>query len=128
MPNVQRDPLKEFEKGKRIKGATGFWSVDEVADKKNALGLKHMMPDSKTFARACGKSAIKEDGQRRGSIRMLILLLRTHSELVTGELGIARDSKVVVYDTHGLFSAPRTLFTFKVRLGRPISASPNNVL
>lgn len=31
-------------------------------------------------------------------------------------LGIERDSHVVVYDTVGVFSSPRTAFTFKVGL------------
>lgn len=38
----------------------------------------------------------------------------TNLSVISAQLGIQRDSKVVVYDTHGLFSAPRTAFTFKV--------------
>lgn len=36
-------------------------------------------------------------------------------------LGIERDSHVVVYDTVGVFSSPRTAFTFKVCL--PVSSN-----
>lgn len=42
-----------------------------------------MLPDAETFAIAAGKA------------------------------GITRDTTVIVYDGHGLLSAPRTLFTFK---------------
>lgn len=38
-------------------------------------------------------------------------------------LGIERDSHVVIYDSVGLFSSPRTAFTFKV--GSPFSATPS---
>lgn len=38
-------------------------------------------------------------------------------------LGIERSSHVVVYDTAGVFSAPRTAFTFKVRSLSPSSRS-----
>ncbi|KZO94982.1 Rhodanese-like protein [Calocera viscosa TUFC12733] len=47
------------------------------------LGLPHMMPDSQTFAGACES------------------------------LGIDRGTRLVFYDTHGVFSSPRALFTFK---------------
>jgi thiosulfate/3-mercaptopyruvate sulfurtransferase len=47
------------------------------------LGLKHMMPDSKFFALACEK------------------------------LGITPTTHVVIYDSHGIFSAPRALFMFR---------------
>ncbi|KAK9899716.1 Rhodanese-like protein [Cystobasidium minutum MCA 4210] len=85
MPNLvpPRNPYKEFLAGPRLKGVTGFWDVDDVADKTHPLGLKHMLPSPDNFAQACSK------------------------------LGIQRDSKVVVYDTHGVFSAPRTVFSFK---------------
>lgn len=33
-----------------------------------------------------------------------------------GKHGILPESHVVVYDSNGVFSAPRTVFTFKVRL------------
>ena len=61
MPNVKRDPVKEFNEGRRIRGATGHWSVDDVADKSHKLKLPHMMPSSETFAQACGKA--KRDSQ-----------------------------------------------------------------
>ncbi|TFK23124.1 thiosulfate sulfurtransferase [Coprinopsis marcescibilis] len=47
------------------------------------LGLKHMMPSSEAFAEACGK------------------------------LGITPSSHVVIYDSQGVFSSPRALFTFR---------------
>lgn len=36
------------------------------------------------------------------------------ADFVGHKLGISRDSHVVVYDSHGVFSAPRVLWTFKV--------------
>lgn len=78
-----RKPREEFLEGPRLPGTAGFWDVDDVADKTHPLGLKHMMPKPEVFAEACGK------------------------------LGIARDSQVVVYDRHSVFSSPRTAFTFK---------------
>jgi thiosulfate/3-mercaptopyruvate sulfurtransferase len=53
------------------------------------LQLPHMLPSSERFADACSR------------------------------LGIARDSHVVVYDTVGVFSSPRTAFTFKVCVCSP---------
>ncbi|PPQ90459.1 hypothetical protein CVT25_014977 [Psilocybe cyanescens] len=47
------------------------------------LGLKHMMPDRQTFSLACGR------------------------------LGISPSTHVIIYDTHGVFSAPRALFMFR---------------
>ncbi|KIY63678.1 Rhodanese-like protein [Cylindrobasidium torrendii FP15055 ss-10] len=47
------------------------------------LGLKHMMPSGKVFADACEK------------------------------WGISPNTHVVLYDTHGVFSSPRALFTFR---------------
>ncbi|KAK0521298.1 hypothetical protein OC835_006931 [Tilletia horrida] len=87
MPNLNppRDARAEFERGPRIPHAR-FWDVDEVADKSviEDLGsaLPHMMPDGQTFASAAEQA------------------------------GIEPDTHVVVYDTHGIFSAPRTAFTF----------------
>ncbi|KAM0786558.1 hypothetical protein ACM66B_002014 [Microbotryomycetes sp. NB124-2] len=70
-------------KERRIPGAR-FWHVDNIATKATSgLVLPHMMPSPATFAHACGR------------------------------LGISRDSHVVVYDSYGMFTAPRTLFTFK---------------
>jgi len=51
MPNSPRKSKQEFIE-KRLPGAQ-FLDLDEVASP-NELGLKHMMPDSQTFARACG--------------------------------------------------------------------------
>jgi thiosulfate/3-mercaptopyruvate sulfurtransferase len=57
MPNQvpPRDPYNEFLQSPRIKGVTGFWNVDDVADKTHPLGLKHMMPSPERFAQACCK-------------------------------------------------------------------------
>lgn len=51
---------------------------------KSDVGVPHNMPSVSQFEDACSR------------------------------LGIKRDSHVVVYDTVGVFSAPRTAFTFKV--------------
>lgn len=85
MPNTQppRNAAAEFAKGPRIPRAT-FWNVDEVATKGDSVrNLPHMMPSAQVFAQAAGR------------------------------YGIEPDTHVVVYDTHGVFSAPRTAFTFK---------------
>jgi len=80
MPNSPRNAKAEY-LSKRIPGSQ-FLDLDEVASSHD-LGLKHMMPDSKTFALACEK------------------------------LGIAPTTHVVIYDSHGVFSAPRALFMFR---------------
>ena len=100
MPNVERNAKKEFQSGPRIPNAS-FWNVDEVATQKgekdgngndlNPLGLSHMMPTPNNFARAASEHGIKSD---------------TH---------------VIVYDTHGVFSSPRTAFTFHAFGHRAIS-------
>lgn len=95
MPNVKRNAEEEFQRGPRIPGAL-FWDVDKIAtDKddltKNPLGLSHMMPSAETFARAAGLH------------------------------GIDRSTHVIVYDTHGVFSSPRTAFTFYAFGHRSIS-------
>ena len=51
MPNSPRNAKEEFG-SKRISGSQ-FLDLDEVASS-HELGLKHMMPDSQTFAKACG--------------------------------------------------------------------------
>ncbi|CCV00628.1 unnamed protein product [Malassezia sympodialis ATCC 42132] len=72
----------EFLRGPRVPGAL-FWDVDAVATRGESVrNLPHMMPSASTFAEAA----------------------RGH--------GISRDTHVVVYDTHGIFSSPRTAFTF----------------
>ena len=53
MPNSPRNAKAEY-LSKRIPGSQ-FLDLDEVASSHD-LGLKHMMPDSKTFALACGMS------------------------------------------------------------------------
>lgn len=91
MPNVQRNAHQEWLKGPRIPKST-FWDVETIAslqdevDEKgqslNPLGLPHMMPTQDKFAKAAGLQ------------------------------GISNDTLVVVSDTHGVFSSPRTAFTF----------------
>lgn len=53
-------------------------------------GLPHMLPDAPTFAR------------------------------MAGALGIASDKTIIVYDEHGLFSAPRVWWTLKVMGARDV--------
>ncbi|KAG8903373.1 hypothetical protein FRB99_003395 [Tulasnella sp. 403] len=55
----------------------------DVVASEHPLGLKHMMPTPEVFADACGT------------------------------IGVTPSSHVVLYDTVGLFSSPRALFTFK---------------
>ncbi|WFD27798.1 hypothetical protein MNAN1_002803 [Malassezia nana] len=72
----------EFLQGPRLPGAL-FWDVDAVTTRGESVrNLPHMMPSASVFAEAA----------------------RAH--------GISRDTHVVVYDTHGIFSSPRTAFTF----------------
>lgn len=52
MPNSPRNGKAEF-LNKRLPGAQ-FLDLDEVAST-HELGLKHMMPESRIFAEACGK-------------------------------------------------------------------------
>ncbi|CAA7264698.1 unnamed protein product [Cyclocybe aegerita] len=80
MPNSPRNANDEF-LAKRISGSQRL-DLDEVASP-HELGVKHMMPDSQTFASACEK------------------------------LGISPSTHVVLYDSHGIFSAPRALFMFR---------------
>ena len=55
MPNSPRNAKSEY-LSKRIPGSQ-FLDLDEVASSHD-LGLKHMMPDSKTFALACGMCVV----------------------------------------------------------------------
>lgn len=55
MPNSPRNAKAEY-LSKRIPGSQ-FLDLDEVANP-HELGLKHMMPDSKTFALACGMCVV----------------------------------------------------------------------
>ena len=55
MPNSLRNAKAEY-LSKRIPGSQ-FLDLDEVASSHD-LGLKHMMPDSKTFALACGMCVV----------------------------------------------------------------------
>ena len=63
-----------------------FWDVDGIAEK-SEMGLQHMLPSPETFAKACGKLGIVK----------------------------GKEEDIVVYDSTGLFSGPRTSFTFAVR-------------
>ncbi|KAG8937771.1 hypothetical protein FRC03_007864, partial [Tulasnella sp. 419] len=56
MPNVPRDPYREF-LAKRIPGSRRL-DLDEVASE-HELGLKHMMPSSEVFAEACESIGIE---------------------------------------------------------------------
>lgn len=79
-----RNGYAEYLRGPRIPGAL-FWDVDQVATRGESVqNMPHMMPSASVFAAAA----------------------RAH--------GISKDTHVVVYDTHGVFSAPRTAFTFAV--------------
>jgi thiosulfate/3-mercaptopyruvate sulfurtransferase len=51
MPNSPRNAREEF-LSKRVGGAN-FLDLDEVASPSD-LGLKHMMPEERVFADACG--------------------------------------------------------------------------
>ncbi|PWN52182.1 Rhodanese-like protein [Violaceomyces palustris] len=85
MPNLtpKRDAIQEFQLGPRIPNAR-FWDVDEIATKgPEVRNLPHMMPSAEVFAKAAS------------------------------DHGISKDTHVVVYDIHGVFSSPRTAFTFK---------------
>jgi thiosulfate/3-mercaptopyruvate sulfurtransferase len=88
MPNSPRNPHEEFLSGPRIPQAIR-WDVDAISTPKtnselNPLGLGHMMPSPETFSAACK------------------------------ERGIRKEDHVVVYDSVGVFSAPRAAFTFDV--------------
>ncbi|KAK4046817.1 hypothetical protein OIV83_005812 [Microbotryomycetes sp. JL201] len=84
MPNL-KPPRDAWQEYKQCRLPDArFWHVDNIATKATSgLVLPHMMPSRATFASACSK------------------------------LGISPDSRVVVYDSYGMFTAPRTLFTFK---------------
>nr|XP_018262265.1 thiosulfate/3-mercaptopyruvate sulfurtransferase [Kwoniella dejecticola CBS 10117]OBR84423.1 thiosulfate/3-mercaptopyruvate sulfurtransferase [Kwoniella dejecticola CBS 10117] len=85
MPNSNRSAVAEFLSGPRLPGAKRF-DLDEVAEldiDKNPLSLTHMLPKPERFAEECRK------------------------------LGIRNDEHVILYDTIGIFSSPRALYTFK---------------
>lgn len=85
MPNSTRSAVAEYLSGPRIPNARRF-DLDEVAElapETNPLSLSHMMPTVERFAEECRK------------------------------LGINEEDHVVLYDTVGVFSSPRGLFTFK---------------
>nr|XP_019012858.1 thiosulfate/3-mercaptopyruvate sulfurtransferase [Kwoniella pini CBS 10737]OCF51639.1 thiosulfate/3-mercaptopyruvate sulfurtransferase [Kwoniella pini CBS 10737] len=86
MPNSTRSALAEFLSGPRLPNAKRF-DLDEVAEldlNENPLSLTHMLPKPERFAEECRK------------------------------LGIRNDDHIVLYDTIGIFSSPRALYTFKV--------------
>ncbi|WWC96208.1 hypothetical protein V866_003075 [Kwoniella sp. B9012] len=85
MPNSTRSAVAEYLSGPRIPNAKRF-DLDEVAEldlDKNPLSLTHMLPKPERFVEECRK------------------------------LGIRNDDHVVLYDTIGIFSSPRALYTFK---------------
>ena len=82
MPNAPRNAKEEF-LSKRIPGSQ-FLDLDEVASP-HELGLKHMMPDSNTFAQACGGRHTHADALR-------ILTVVPSSE----KLGISPSTHVVM--------------------------------
>lgn len=106
MPNLSppRNPTTEYLTGPRIPSAIR-WDLDAIATPKrsssttnpgeseewlnsglgeNSLGLGHMLPSPKRFSQACEK------------------------------LGISKGDHVILYDTVGVFSAPRGAWTFDV--------------
>ncbi|KGB74980.2 mitochondrial import inner membrane translocase subunit TIM10 [Cryptococcus deuterogattii R265] len=85
MPNSPRSALAEYLNGPRIPNALRF-DLDEVAElsvDKNPMSLTHMLPSAERF---------KKELER---------------------LGINKDTHVVLYDTIGVFSSPRALYTFR---------------
>ncbi|KAI0034909.1 thiosulfate sulfurtransferase [Vararia minispora EC-137] len=83
MPNSPRKAKGEFLE-RRIPGAQ-FFDLDEIASS-HALGLKHMMPEGSKLA-----SALRPPGS----------------------LGIMPGTHVIFYDSVGVFSSPRALFTLR---------------
>ncbi|ODN95248.1 thiosulfate/3-mercaptopyruvate sulfurtransferase [Cryptococcus wingfieldii CBS 7118] len=86
MPNSPRSAVAEYLHGPRIPHARRF-DLDEVAElsvDKNPLSLTHMLPTKERFQKELEK------------------------------LGIEKDTHVVVYDSVGVFSSPRALYTFKI--------------
>ncbi|WWC88484.1 uncharacterized protein L201_003395 [Kwoniella dendrophila CBS 6074] len=85
MPNSKRSATAEFLSGPRLPNAKRF-DLDEVAAldlTENPLSLTHMLPKPERFVEEARK------------------------------LGIRNDDHVVLYDTIGVFSSPRALYTFK---------------
>jgi len=102
MPNSPRNASQEYLTGPRIPHSIR-WNVDTISTPKtesgdgkfqNPLGLGHMMPSPEVFAKACR------------------------------ERGILKSDHVVVYDTVGVFSAPRAAFTFAVSRSSGHTAEP----
>eukprot|EP00929_Paragymnodinium_shiwhaense_P077239 TRINITY_DN39776_c0_g1_i1.p1 TRINITY_DN39776_c0_g1~~TRINITY_DN39776_c0_g1_i1.p1 ORF type:complete len:404 (+),score=85.45 TRINITY_DN39776_c0_g1_i1:30-1214(+) len=84
-PEGSAGPQGDFMKGPRIPGSL-FFDIDGVVATKeqNPKTLPHMLPDEVTFGAAMAA------------------------------LGIDAETPVVVYDRHGIFSAPRFWWTLKV--------------
>ena len=102
MPNSTRSAAAEYLSGPRLPGAQRF-DLDEVAEldaAKNPLSLTHMLPTAEKFSAACREPSI---------LVIVVQSLTPCSE----KLGISKDSHVVVYDSVGVFSSPRAVFTFK---------------
>lgn len=91
MPNDPRNPREEFEKI-HLPGAQ-FLDIDQVSahtEENAALGLKHMMPSSMTFAKACG--------QLNQSLPLLYLdSLNISYAYLIEDMGITNDTHVILY-------------------------------
>lgn len=85
-------------------GESDDWKASGLA--KNELGLGHMLPGPKRFATACCKYGRSMERPFNGSLFT--------AWLDTAKLGITPSDHVVVYDSLGIFSAPRGAFTFTV--------------
>lgn len=103
LPNSGRSALDDFRRGPRLPGARLF-DHDLVADRSYTLPnspvkLGHMLPDIHTF--------------------------KLHAQL----LGIARNDHLLLYDSLGLFSAPRAAWLFNVSTHPPFFTSrPHNTM
>jgi len=86
MPNSPLKPNEVFLQGPRIPSASR-WDLDAISEDSESLGgpkgLGHMMPSPQKFAGACSARGIKPSDH------------------------------VVLYDSIGIFSAPRGWYTFK---------------
>jgi thiosulfate/3-mercaptopyruvate sulfurtransferase len=124
MPNSARKPTAEYLSGPRIPGAIR-WDLDRIANPQtdsgssagnqepdawkasglamNELGLGHMLPGPRRFAEACCKGSLCY------GIWLALMLV-----FLIAKLGIKPTDHVVVYDSLGIFSAPRGAFTFTV--------------
>jgi thiosulfate/3-mercaptopyruvate sulfurtransferase len=111
MPNSPRNPNEEFLQGPRIPSASR-WDLDAISEDSESLGgpkgLGHMMPSPQKFAEACCTSA-------RVIARVYVASLMSPLICLAAR-GIKPSDHVVLYDSIGIFSAPRGWYTFKVSL------------